>query len=196
MKTVIAMMLTMFAVTAVAQGQAHLEVRTVVQKQQVVQNEAGEAETKLVAAETVTPGESVFYTITFKNMSDEAADNVVITNPIASELTYVDGSAFGAGMEILFSVDGGQKFAIASTLTVSVDGEDVPIPHFGVVLELTDWHALAARLSAAEVAFVIEPYVRFEGSPGEQATMFFQDPSGNNLEFKAFKDISKQLFET
>ena len=126
MKTVIAMMLTMLAVTAVAQDQAHLEVRTVVQKQQVIQNESGEAETKLVAAETVTPGESVFYTITFKNMSDEAADNVVITNPIASELTYIDGSAFGAGMEILFSVDGGQKFAIASSLTVSVDGEEVP----------------------------------------------------------------------
>lgn len=83
-----------------------------------------------------------------------------------------------------------------SRISNPVDGEDVPIPHFGVVLELTDWHALAARLSAAGVAFVIEPYVRFEGSPGEQATMFFQDPSGNNLEFKAFKDISKQLFET
>ena len=77
-----------------------------------------------------------------------------------------------------------------------VDGKDVPIPHFGVVLELADWRRLARRLQDAGVSFIIEPYVRFEGSPGEQATMFFQDPSGNNLEFKAFRDIARQLFET
>jgi extradiol dioxygenase family protein len=77
-----------------------------------------------------------------------------------------------------------------------VDGEVVPIPHFGVVLELADWRALASRLSSAKIAFVIEPQLRFEGSPGEQATMFVQDPSGNCLEFKAFRDIAKQLFET
>jgi extradiol dioxygenase family protein len=74
-----------------------------------------------------------------------------------------------------------------------VDGHEVPVPHFGVVLELDDWRALADRLKAAGTAFVIEPYIRFEGQVGEQATMFFLDPSGNALEFKAFKDRS-QLF--
>jgi extradiol dioxygenase family protein len=75
-----------------------------------------------------------------------------------------------------------------------VDGHDVPVPHFGVVLEMADWQALAARLRAANVAFVIEPYVRFAGQVGEQATMFLLDPSGNALEFKAFADIEGQLF--
>lgn len=68
----------------------------------------------------------------------------------------------------------------------SVDGKDVPVPHFGVILPLTDWRALAAKLTSAGARFVIEPCVRFEGEPGEQATMFFLDPSGNALEFKAF----------
>lgn len=77
-----------------------------------------------------------------------------------------------------------------------VDGEDVPVPHFGVVLTMQDWQELAERLKAADVSFVIEPYVRFAGLPGEQATMFFLDPSGNALEFKAFNDIEHQLFET
>lgn len=76
-----------------------------------------------------------------------------------------------------------------------VDGQEVPVPHFGVVLELADWRNLAERLAAAGVNFIIEPHVRFEGSPGEQATMFFRDPSGNHLEFKAFRDITRQLFE-
>lgn len=75
----------------------------------------------------------------------------------------------------------------------AVDGHDVPVPHFGVVLSPHDWNALAARLRAAGVAFVIEPHVRFAGQPGEQSTMFFHDPSGNALEFKSFADPS-QLF--
>jgi len=74
-----------------------------------------------------------------------------------------------------------------------VDGHDVPVPHFGVVLGMDQFHALADRLCQAGVQFVIEPYVRFQGEVGEQATMFFLDPSGNALEFKAFKDRS-QLF--
>ncbi len=74
-----------------------------------------------------------------------------------------------------------------------VDGHDVPVPHFGVVLDLARWKALADRLTKAGVAFVIEPHVRFEGQVGEQATMFLLDPSGNALEFKAFADFS-QLF--
>ncbi len=74
-----------------------------------------------------------------------------------------------------------------------VDGHQVPVPHFGVVLDWDDWHALADKLKAAGQAFVIEPYIRFKGQVGEQATMFFLDPSGNALEFKAFKDMG-QLF--
>jgi extradiol dioxygenase family protein len=75
-----------------------------------------------------------------------------------------------------------------------VDGHDVPVPHFGMVLEMPDWEVLAARLKSAGIAFVIEPHVRFPGQPGEQATMFLTDPSGNALEFKAFRDIAGQLF--
>jgi extradiol dioxygenase family protein len=71
-----------------------------------------------------------------------------------------------------------------------VDGHDVPVPHFGVVLTMPQWEALAERLKAAGVRFVIEPYVRFKGEAGEQATMFFLDPAGNALEFKAFADIN------
>ena len=67
-----------------------------------------------------------------------------------------------------------------------VDGHSVPVPHFGVVLPPPEWKALAARLKQAGVEFVIEPYVRFEGQPGEQSTMFFLDPAGNALEFKSF----------
>jgi extradiol dioxygenase family protein len=69
-----------------------------------------------------------------------------------------------------------------------VDGHDVPVPHFGAVLGMEEWRALAARLSDADVAFVIEPGIRFEGQAGEQATMFFLDPSGNALEIKAMRD--------
>ncbi|MEO7366278.1 MAG: VOC family protein [Sphingomicrobium sp.] len=70
----------------------------------------------------------------------------------------------------------------------AVDGEDVPVPHFGVVLAMDAWHALAERLKAAGTKFVIPPTVRFAGEPGEQATMFFLDPAGNALEFKAMAD--------
>ena len=74
-----------------------------------------------------------------------------------------------------------------------VDGHDVPVPHFGVVLPMEMWEALAERVRGAGVAFVIEPYVRFKGEVGEQATMFFLDPAGNALEFKAFADMG-QIF--
>lgn len=72
-----------------------------------------------------------------------------------------------------------------------VDGDDVPVPHFGVLLERPDWDALAERLRSAGVTFVIEPRIRFPGQAGEQATMFFLDPSGNALEFKSFVDDSQ-----
>ena len=80
-----------------------------------------------------------------------------------------------------------------SAHTNAVDGHDVPVPHFGVVLDWPEWEALAERLRRFEVNFVIEPYVRFAGQVGEQGTMFLFDPCGNALEFKAFKDRS-QLF--
>ena len=77
--------------------------------------------------------------------------------------------------------------------TNPVDGKQVPASHFGVILEWEDWHALADKLKAADIEFLIEPNIRFEGEVGEQATMFFKEPSGNALEFKSFKDMS-QIF--
>ena len=74
-----------------------------------------------------------------------------------------------------------------------VDGHGVPVPHFGLVLDMASWQALADRLTAAGTAFAIAPYIRFKGEVGEQATMFFRDPSGNAIEIKAFADIG-QLF--
>jgi extradiol dioxygenase family protein len=75
--------------------------------------------------------------------------------------------------------------------TSTVDGDHVPVRHFGVVLSMTDWQKLADKLTGAGTKFVIEPHVRFKGQVGEQATMFFLDPCGNALEFKAFKDIGR-----
>lgn len=75
--------------------------------------------------------------------------------------------------------------------TNTVDGDEVPVRHFGAILPMEQWQGLAAKLTAAGVRFVIEPHVRFQGEPGEQATMFLLDPCGNALEFKAFKDIGR-----
>ena len=72
-----------------------------------------------------------------------------------------------------------------------VDGDSVPVPHFGVVLSMDDWRMLAELLKAADVEFIIEPHIRFEGQPGEQGTMFFLDPFGNALEFKGFEDLDR-----
>lgn len=76
-----------------------------------------------------------------------------------------------------------------------VDGHEVPVPHFGVVLNMEEWNLLSQRLKNNGTKFIIEPTIRFKGKPGEQATLFFNDPEGNALEFKAFKDIG-QLFAT
>jgi hypothetical protein len=75
--------------------------------------------------------------------------------------------------------------------TNPVDGEDVPVPHFGLVLAMDEWRDLAVRLEDAGIQFIIPPTVRFRGEPGEQATMFFLDPAGNALEFKAMADPAK-----
>ena len=125
MKNLIGMILLMSTVVAhaIAEEGGHLNVTTVVQKEEVTVNDAGEADTRLVAANTVIPGDRVVYTITFANISDDAAENVVITNPIADSLVYVDGSAFGPGADIQFSVDGGQSFAARDTLTVEENGD-------------------------------------------------------------------------
>ena len=123
MKILMSVVFLGLSFSAFAQEEGSLDIRTVVQKQEVVVNENGESENRLVAVESVVPGERVFYTITFTNVGDEPAQNVVITNPIAAELSYVEGSAFGPGMDVEFSVDGGATFADAADLTVTVDGE-------------------------------------------------------------------------
>ena len=108
---------------AIAQEKGTLDVLTVVQKEEVLVSEDGKTESRLVAAEAIGPGERVLYTITFTNVGSDPAENVVITNPIASELTYVEGSAFGPGMAVQFSVDDGMTFASATNLTVTDDDE-------------------------------------------------------------------------
>ena len=95
---------------------------------------------------------------------------------------WVDFDLHGHQIVAHLSPDAGKR------VTNPVDGEDVPVPHFGLVLAMDQWKALAERLSLAGVEFVIPPTVRFEGQPGEQATMFLLDPSGNALEFKAMAD--------
>lgn len=114
------------AMAAIAQEQGYLNVRTVVQKEEVLVADSGETQRSLVPADTVVPGDDVVYTITFVNISDESADNVVITNPISENLTYVEGSAFGPGTVIEFSVDDGKSFAAPDELVVATNGEERP----------------------------------------------------------------------
>lgn len=97
--------------------------------------------------------------------------------------TWVDFDFFGHQISLHL----GTPFATART--GHVGDHLVPMPHFGAILELPDWHALAARLRAANTAFVLEPQVRFEGQPGEQWTMFFHDPGGNPIEIKGFRSL-------
>lgn len=102
---------------------------------------------------------------------------------------WVDFDFFGH--QLVAHVDPSRKAFRAPAHTNEVDGKDVPVPHFGVVLEWQQWHELAARLQAAGVSFVIEPGIRFAGEVGEQATFFLYDRSGNALEFKAFRDPTR-----
>jgi len=104
--------------------------------------------------------------------------------------SWIDFDLFGH--QIVAHLDPQAKAVVVSN---PVDGHDVPVPHFGVVLTMDAWRSLADRLKAAGTVFGIEPHIRFVGQPGEQATMFFYDPSGNALEFKAFADDA-QLFAT
>ncbi len=108
---------------AISQEQGHLNVTTVVQMEEVTIGDNGERQTRLVAAATIVPGDVVIYTTTVENISDEAAGNVVVTSPVPEHLSYVAGSAFGPGMVIEFSVDGGANYAPAAELTVEDDGQ-------------------------------------------------------------------------
>lgn len=108
---------------------------------------------------------------------------------------WVDFNLYGHQFVCHLNPNLGQQGSIASHFN-PVDGHGVPVPHCGVVLEMREWIALADRLKHAGVKFIVEPYIRFQGAAGEQATMFLLDPSGNALEFKAFKNIAEQLFAT
>ncbi|NND75175.1 MAG: VOC family protein [Ilumatobacter sp.] len=99
---------------------------------------------------------------------------------------WVDFDLFGH--QFVAHLDASLAERGARAATNAVDGDDVPVPHFGVLLSPADWHALADRLRASGTSFVIEPHTRFAGEVGEQSTMFLLDPSGNALEFKAFAD--------
>ena len=101
---------------------------------------------------------------------------------------WVDFDFFGHQLVIHF-----KETESAPLHTNPVDGKEVPVPHFGVVLSMDQFDALANRLKQRNIKFIIEPYIRFKGEAGEQATMFFKDPAGNALEFKAFRDLN-QLF--
>ena len=101
---------------------------------------------------------------------------------------WVDFDLFGHQLVIHFQESNNKNLH-----TNPVDGKDVPIPHFGVILEWENFKRFSSKLEKKGVEFIINPYIRFEGEPGEQATMFFKDPSGNALEFKSFKD-SSQIF--
>ena len=102
---------------------------------------------------------------------------------------WVDFNLFGHQLVIHY-----KENKLDDTKTNPVDGKDVPIPHFGVILEWNQFQNFSNKLKENNINFIIEPYIRFEGQPGEQATMFFKDPSGNALEFKSFKDLNK-VFE-
>lgn len=106
---------------------------------------------------------------------------------------WIDFNLFGHQLVTHLNPSIGKDGKVSS-IANGVDGHGVPVPHFGVVLQMADWKMLAEQVRQFIDGFVIEPYIRFKGEPGEQATMFFLDPSGNALEFKAFKDIDLGLF--
>ena len=108
---------------------------------------------------------------------------------------WIDFNLFGHQFVVHLNPELGTAGRVSQYVN-PVDGHGVPVPHYGVVLEREDWQKLADRLRAHQVEWVIEPYTRFAGQPGEQATLFVLDPSGNALEFKSFVDIAGQLFAT
>lgn len=119
----------------------------------------------------------------------EFYNNVLGCTEGRSSEHWVDFNFFGHQLVIHYKPKSESK----ELHTNPVDGKNVPVPHFGVVLEWNSFEKLSKQLKSKGIKFIIEPYIRFEGEKGEQATMFFLDPSGNALEFKAFKDLN-QLF--
>ena len=107
--------------------------------------------------------------------------------------TWIDFNMFGHQFVTHLNPKLGKTGKIIN-ISNPVDGHGVPVPHYGVVMNFEDWEALAQKVSEFIDDFIIEPYVRFKGEPGEQGTMFFSDPSGNALEFKAFRNIELELF--
>ncbi len=112
-----------------------------------------------------------------------------------SAASWVDFNLYGHQLVCHLNPSLGATGTLASHSN-PVDGHGVPVPHYGVVLQLDDWNELASRMKQRGQRFIVEPYTRFQGQPGEQSTMFFLDPTGNALEFKAFSDIDSQLFAT
>lgn len=110
-----------------------------------------------------------------------------------SDQLWVDYDMFGHQVVVHLDAQLGPTGSIRRSQN-PVDGHQVPVPHYGVVLEMPDWESFAERVRRSGIGFIIEPTIRFAGLPGEQATMFFLDPTGNALEFKSFKDIAGQLF--
>ncbi len=111
-----------------------------------------------------------------------------------SSKQWIDFNMFGHQFVVHLNPQIGQTGKLPS-ISNAVDGHGVPVPHFGVVLEFEEWQGLVEKAKSFISDFIIEPYIRFEGQVGEQGTMFFADPSGNALEFKAFRDIDKELFQ-
>jgi len=112
-----------------------------------------------------------------------------------SSTTWVDFDMFGHQLVVHVVPSPGPDAAVNPRAVNAVDGHDVPVPHFGVILDPAAWAALADRLTAAGIDFVIRPHTRFVGEAGEQSTMFLLDPAGNAIEFKAFADDA-QVFAT
>ena len=122
--------------------------------------------------------------------SREFYGNILGCKEGRSDSKWIDFNLFGHQLVCHLN----DKMKMPSTFN-DVDGKQVPIPHFGVILTMQDWNSLADRLITYNIVFIIEPYIRFKGLAGEQATMFFSDPSGNSIEFKAFRDIEGELFK-
>ena len=123
------------------------------------------------------------------NQAREFYGSVLGCSEGRSAATWIDFNLYGHQLVCHLNRD-----MELQTHSNAVDEHDVPVPHFGVVLNMDDWEELAQRLRDQKVDFIIEPYIRFEDQPGKQGTMFFSDPSGNAIEFKAFRDIKSELF--
>tara|TARA_B100001167_G_C16508771_1_gene184653 strand:+ start:111 stop:530 length:420 start_codon:yes stop_codon:yes gene_type:complete len=123
------------------------------------------------------------------NQAREFYGSVLGCSEGRSAATWIDFNLYGH--QLVCHLNRDMKLQTHSN---AVDEHDVPVPHFGVVLNMDDWEELAQRLRDQKVDFIIEPYIRFEDQPGKQGTMFFSDPSGNAIEFKAFRDIENELF--